>query len=824
MLSTSSPAAAPIRLGVLVIFTPLGIGCATMQTAPTPRPSAAPPYALVPLPERLIPRPGEFRLDAETRIMVSEKDSALLRPLAALFGASLRAASGLSLPIGIATASIAPANAIVIRLDSGARTSASDESYRLVVNERGATLSAATAGGVVNGIETLRQLLPPELESGVRTTSRWSAGTGQQITLSAAGVPARWVIPSVEIEDAPRFRYRGILLDVARYYFPPEFLEKLVDMMATYKFNALQLHLTDDQGWRIEIKKYPKLTQIGAWRKESMVVRDGTPYLGDGIPHGGFYTQEQIRDLVAYAAARHVTIVPEIEMPGHAGAALAAYPELSCTGGPFEVSTKWGVHEDIFCPSEQTFNFLENVLTEVMELFPSEYIHVGGDEVPKTRWKASPVAQELIHREGLKNEEELQSYFIKRIERFLRAHGRKLIGWDEILEGGIAPEATVMSWRGIEGGIAAAQQGHDVIMSPTDYAYLDAYQGDPNTEPRAIGGFLPLDSVYAWEPVPNALTAEQAAHILGGQGNLWTEHVPTSTHAEYMLFPRMLAMSEVFWSPKESRNWESFLARMPVQLARLDALGVNYRVPDPLGLIAERKVLEDRTRVAMNSVVPASVIRYTTDGSEPSASSPVYTSPIDVRVTGAPVTVAARVFMPNGRVGSVVRERIARATWHAAVRPRTDSLQAGLLYAYNEGVFAAADDVTTVPPSRTGTVSRVALRGDEAPEKYGVHLGGYLHVPNDALYTLYLACDDGGKLRLDGELVVDHDGQHDATERAGQVALRAGYHAFDLVYFQAGGGVALRLSVSAPGLSKREVPKEWLVHSGDSLPRPRPSP
>ena len=723
----------------------------------------------------------------------------------------LRAASGLPLRLGAATASEAMPNALVIRLDS-LRANAEDESYRLVVNERGATLTASTTAGLFNGIATVVQLLPPAMAAGVRTTSPWSASGTQQIALAATPAPTQWTIPAVEIEDAPRFRYRGILLDVGRYYFPPEFLTKLVDMMALYKFNALQLHLTDDQGWRVEIKQYPKLTEIGAWRKESMVVRDGERYVGDGKRHGGFYTQQQLRDLVAYARARHVTIIPEIEMPGHAGGALAAYPELSCTGGPFEVSTTWGVHEDIFCPSEQTFTFLQNVLTEVMDIFPSEYIHVGGDEVPKTRWKTSPIAQELIHREGLKNEEELQSYFIKRIERFLRAHGRRLIGWDEILEGGIAPEATVMSWRGIQGGIAAARAGHDVIMTPTDNAYLDYYQGDPKSEPLAIGGFLPLDSVYAWEPMPNVLTAEQGAHILGAQGNLWSEHVPTATHAEYMLFPRVLAMSEVFWSPKDLRNWDGFLARVPPQLARLDGLGANYRVPDPSGLMAERRVIEDHARVAMRSVVPNAVIRYTTDGTDPTAASPAYTAPLEVGVATAPLTVSARVFMPNGRVGTVVRERISRAAWHPALRLRADSLQPGLLYGYAEGVFAAADDVTTVPPARTGIVTRVALRGDEVQEKYGVHLRGYVRVPEDALYTFYLACDDGGKLRIDDELVVDHDGQHDATEKAGQVALRSGYHAFDLVFFQALGGVALKLSVSSPHTAKVEVPVDWLAH------------
>ena len=810
MSSLLSPSRFASRASLALVSA--AVACASAHVSPEPQRSSGVRYAIVPAPRHLVSRVGEFRLDPRTRILVPDTTSPLLRPLADLLAAPLRAASGLPLPILAGTPDQAT-NAIVLRLDSSATSpNAGQESYRLTVDERSATIAATSAAGILYGIETLQQLLPPTLATGIRSTSPWSTSVRSEVNL-AGSRPEQWRIPAVEIEDSPRFRYRGILLDVARYYFEPAFLKKLVDMMALYKFNALQLHLTDDQGWRIEIKKYPRLTQIGAWRKESMVVQDGTPYVGDGKPHGGFYTQEQIRDLVGYAEARHVTIVPEIEMPGHAGAALAAYPELSCTGGPFEVSTRWGVHEDIFCPSEQTFSFLENVLTEVMQLFPSEYIHVGGDEVPKARWKASPIAQEIIRREGLKSEEELQSYFIKRIERFLHAHGRKLVGWDEILEGGIAPEATVMSWRGIEGGITAAKQGHDVIMSPTDYAYLDQYQGDPKTEPLAIGGFLPLDSVYAWEPVPNALTPEQSAHILGAQGNLWTEHVPTAAHAEYMLFPRMFAMSEVFWSPKDARDWDSFARRLPAQFERLDALGANYRVPDPLGLAADRRVLGDRTRVSMSSFIPGSVIRYTTDGSDPTASSPIYTSPVEVRLVPGPATVSARLYLPNGRAGSVVREQISRASWHDAIRASADSLQPGLLYAYDEGVFASADDVTTVPPTRTGIVSQVALRGDEAPEKYGVHLRGFVHVPSDALYTFFLTCDDGGKLRIDGELVVDHDGQHAETTKTGQIALRAGLHVFDLVYFQALGGAALRLAESAPGSSQQNVPAQWFLHA-----------
>jgi hexosaminidase len=390
----------------------------------------------------------------------------------------------------------------------------------------------------------------------------------------------RWAIPAVEIRDAPRFPYRGLLVDVARHYYPPAFIKTVIDLLALYKLNTLHLHLTDDQGWRLEIKKYPRLTEIGAWRKETIVGQHFDPYVGDSTPHGGFYTQDQIRDLVAYAAARQITILPEIEMPGHAQAALAAYPELSCTGGPFEVSTKWGTHENIYCPSERTFAFLEDVLVEVMQLFPSRYIHIGGDEVPKKQWKESPVAQEVIRREGLADEEGLQSYFIRRIERFLIAHQRKLIGWDEILEGGLAPEATVMSWRGDAGGIEAVRQGHDVIMTPANRTYFDYYQGDATVEPLAIGGFLPIDSVYAFEPVPLELTAEQARHVLGAQGNVWTEYIATPDHLEYMLLPRMLALSEVLWSPKEARSWRGFVARLPAHLARLDALGVGYRRMD----------------------------------------------------------------------------------------------------------------------------------------------------------------------------------------------------------------------------------------------------
>ena len=806
MPRTSSRRAGLLAAGAALFLALVAAGCAGTRATPEPVPQVVERYPIIPAPRRLQARPGEFRLDRDTRIMLSNPASTELRTLSELLAAPLRAASGFPLPVSPVPASDHATNAVSIRLTADS-ASGEPESYHLVVTQRGAILSAPTPAGLFHGLQTLRQLLPPELERGVRSVGVWGRGVAQ-MTDSAPAPPARWVIPAVEIEDAPRFPYRGILLDVARWFYPLEFIEKLVDLLALYKLNTLHLHLTDDQGWRLEIEKYPRLTQVGAWRRETIVGQNFDPYVGDGTPHGGFYTQEQMRDLVAYAAARHVTIMPEIEMPGHARSALAAYPELSCTGGPFEVSTRWGVHDDIFCPSEQTFAFLEDVLSEVMQLFPSEYIHIGGDEVPKKQWEDSPVAQEVIRREGLGNEEGLQGYFIRRIEAFLRAHGRRLIGWDETLEGGLAPEATVMSWRGVEGGIEAARQGHDVIMTPANRTYFDYYQGNPAAEPLAIGGFLPLDSVYAFEPVPDNLTTEQAAHVIGGQGNVWTEYISTPARAEYMILPRMLALAEVLWSTKETRNWNRFVVRLPAQFVRLDALGVEYRVPEPIGLGGDRLVLEDSIRLTINSPFPGGEVHYTIDGSDPAVTAPRYAGPLDLHLTHAPVTVSARVFLPNGRGSPVARARIARATWTEPAAVLADTLRLGLAYAYFEGEFHSADDVRQGQPLRVGTVPDVGLRGDERPEHYGVRLSGMLRVPEDALYTFYLSSDDGAKLWIGSEAIADNDG----GSGQGQIALRRGFHPIEVVFFQATGPAKLRLEVSTPGSAKQPVLGEWFAH------------
>lgn len=434
------------------------------------------------------------------------------------------------------------------------------EGYRLSVTKNHISIEAPASNGLFYGVQSLLQLLPAQI---------------YQTDYTLVPQDTRWTVPAVEIIDYPRFEYRGMHLDVGRHFFGIDFVKRYIDLLAMHKMNRFHWHLTEDQGWRIEIKKYPKLTEIGAWRDSTLIGHYGSEKY-DQKRYGGFYTQEEIRDVVEHARKKHITVIPEIELPGHASAALAAYPELGCKENKdYKVKSTWGIFEDIYCPREETFTFLENVLTEVMELFPSKYIHIGGDEAPKKQWEESEFAQKVIRREGLKNEHELQSYFIARIEKFLNKNGRQIIGWDEILEGGLAPNATVMSWRGIKGGIKAAKQHHDVIMTPTTHLYLDYYQADAESEPLAIGGFLPLQKVYSYDPIPDELSDKEARYILGAQANVWTEYMKSAKKVEYMAYPRALAVSEITWSPREKRDFDDFWQRLQTQFKRYKIMGIN---------------------------------------------------------------------------------------------------------------------------------------------------------------------------------------------------------------------------------------------------------
>jgi len=513
--------------------------------------SAEADYQVVPLPDQIEMTDGKaFTLSGSTRIIYPEGNEKMERNAAFL-------ADFLELSTGIrpeTTTDEAKKDAIILSLGL---QDENPEAYRIQIDGQNIRIEGASEAAVFYGLQTLRKSVP--------------VGNYKHVTFSPA-----------TITDAPRFGYRGMMLDVARHFQPVEFVKKYIDLLALHNINRFHWHLTDDQGWRIEIDAYPKLMEISSMRKETVIGRNTGEY--DGTPHGGYYTKEELKDVVAYAAERYITIIPEVDLPGHMLAALAAYPELGCTGGPYEVAREWGVFEDVLCPGkEETFTFLEGVLTEVMEIFPSRYIHIGGDEAPKTRWEKCPDCQARIKDLGLKDrnghtaEHYLQSYVTARIEKFLNDHGRSIIGWDEILEGELAPNATVMSWRGMDGGIQAAQMGHDVIMTPTGYCYFDYYQTqDTEGEPLAIGGYVPVEKVYSFEPAPDQLTAEQKNHILGAQANLWTEYISDPEHVEYMTLPRLAAMSEVQWMQPGKKNYDEFLTRLPHLLALYNKLGYHY--------------------------------------------------------------------------------------------------------------------------------------------------------------------------------------------------------------------------------------------------------
>ncbi len=535
----------------------LGISLLGSPCADAAQPSRAEAAALavIPQPVSVSPGQGHFTITRRTVIWTGRASVAIGEQLARY----LQPATGWTLRVQ--TGGTPPAGAIVLRRDPTLKNVGS-EGYALEVRTGRIVARAREGAGLFYAVQTLRQLLPPE------------------IFREAPVNGVDWTVPAVTIEDWPRFPWRGAHLDVGRHFMPKAFIKKYIDLLALHKLNTFHWHLTEDQGWRIEIAQYPKLTGVGAWRKETIVghqSRDRSQWKFDGTPHGGFYTQEDAREIVAYGKARFVNVMPEIEMPGHAVAAIASYPEIGVTGEPLEVATRWGVFSDILNAEPATVQFMQNVLSEVLEIFPSRYIHIGGDEADKAKWKVNPRIQERIKELGIADEHELQSWFIRQMDGFLTARGRRLVGWDEILEGGLAENAVVMSWRGTKGGIAAARAGHDVIMAPESHTYLNYYQADQTREPLGYPGLLPLDKVYAFEPIPAELEPEFTRHVLGAQAQIWTEYALGPKNVEYQAFPRLTALAEVVWTPPARKDFEGYLARLATHERRLEALDVNFR-------------------------------------------------------------------------------------------------------------------------------------------------------------------------------------------------------------------------------------------------------
>jgi hexosaminidase len=582
-------------------------------------------YNIIPLPQNIEMGAGNsFALTASTTISFPKKDENL-KQIAAFLSEYIQISTGIQLQV-----TDSPISKNNIELQSIFKNE-NKEAYKFDVTQNKISINGSTSAGTFYGVQLLRKVL-------MNTTQK---------------TPIE--LPNVSIVDYPRFGYRGMMLDASRHFAPVDFVKKFIDILALHNINTFHWHLTDDQGWRIEIKKYPKLTEIGSTRAETQVGKNKNEY--DGKPHGGFYTQNEIKEIVDYAQKRFITVIPEIDLPGHMMAALASYPEIGCAGKDYEVRKNWGVSEDVLCVgNEKTFEFLEGVFEELIPLFPANYFHIGGDECPKTSWKNCPKCQAKITELGLIKdskhtaEEKLQSYCISRIEKFLNSKGKKIIGWDEILEGGIAPNATIMSWRSFQGGIEAAQQGHDAIMTPSSHCYFDHYQGnDTKSEPLAIGGFTSIERVYSFEPIPEVLNSEQRKHIIGAQANLWREYISSSDQVEYMILPRLAALSEVLWTAPEKKNYANFVTRLTDLLPIYDELKYNYA----------KNILEVSPQITMDSENSSLILSlkttskdpvyYTLDGSNPTVNSEVFKKDISIK---NPVTVKAAV------IGSTQKSKI----------------------------------------------------------------------------------------------------------------------------------------------------------------------
>ncbi len=727
--------------------------------------------SIIPYPVALTKGKGNFTINKDTKIISTD----LSAGTAATFLAELISASS-QFSINAGSESVS-SNFIEFKIQTGLEA----EAYELNVTDKSIIIAASTPAGLFYGVQTLRQMLSEKIEKRDKSATSWS-------------------VPLASISDKPTYSWRGMHLDVSRHFFSKEFLKSFIDRMALYKFNKFHLHLTDDQGWRVEIKKYPELTSKGAWRvfndqdsicidksKENPDFALPVEFMKDtpeGKVYGGFYTQDEIKELVQYAADRFITIVPEIDMPGHMKAVLNSYPELSCVDG-----AGWGKIFSIpLCPCEETtYQFAENVLSEIAELFPGEYIHIGGDEVDKSTWEQSPACKTLIKKEKLKNVHELQSYFIRRMEKFLLSKNKKMIGWDEVLEGGVDSTTNIMYWRGWvpDAPIKAAQNHNDVIMSPTSHCYFD-YLPDNTT----------LEKMYGFNPIPEKLTGHDAKRIIGVQANIWTEWIPTVSRLDYQTMPRMLALAEVGWA--KSTSYDDFNSRVSHHYRRMDELKINYRLPD-LPALRENVVFIDKETLTLEKPTAVTEIRYTTDGSTPTAASTLYNDPITVDNS---TTFKVLTLGVGGRAGNTYTLKYDKQTYSPSVTPAFN----GIKCRYFEGnSFNSVKDTVSAKFIRQAIVNEITIPSFCREESYALKFTTYIEVPEDGIYTFYQASDDGAVLRVDDRIVIDHDGFKGSNEVRGQIALQKGSHFLELSYFEAGGGNSVTLQFDGPSLQKRKL-------------------
>lgn len=702
---------------------------------------------IIPRPLSVIQHNGFFRMNANTKLIALTPEA---KKVASFFAAKIKTSTGYDLKN---STKISNKNVIQLIINDSIT---SDEGYRLEADTQQVSIQAKTAQGLFYGMQTFMQLLPAEIESSTLIRN------------------VAWKLPAVTINDEPRFEYRGFMLDVCRHFIPVENIKKQLETLSIFKINTFHWHLTDDQGWRIEIKKYPNLTEIGSKRIDP-----------DGHLYSGFYTQEQIKDVVAYAAERFITVIPEIEMPGHALGAIASYPTLSCFPRKFKVRNIMGIEQDVYCAGkEETFRFLEDVISEVALLFPGKYFHIGGDECPKDKWKICPLCQQRMKDKGLKDEHELQSYFVQRIEKILTAHGKKMIGWDEILEGGLAPSATVMSWRGEKGGIEAATMNHDVIMTPsTEGMYLDYYQGDPKIEPVAIGGYVTLEKTYSYDPMPEEIPVDKQKFVKGVQCNVWTEFMYNPDIVEYRMYPRILALAELAWTAKNQKNYSDFLRRLDNVQVRLDKHLINYYIPRPeqpngsCNFIA----FTDTVSLKFTTSRPVKLV-YTLDGSVPDIHSMVYTKTLFFHHSSV---LNIRSVLPSGKMCKNRKIEIEKQQLSSAlplIQPHK-----GLKLQYADGLFLKMDDLKNAKNWKDTIINKVnditslkkiVISADILP--YAAIAEGYIFIPEDGVFFL---SSDLEKVWIDGTICIDNTGEvklysrHDSSR-----ALAKGYHRFKAAF------------------------------------------
>lgn len=709
---------------------------------------------IIPMPQNLVQNQGVFKLSSGTSFGATTDEA---KTVAEFFAAKMRNATGYNI-------SVSDKGDITLTLD--AALDVNDEGYTLDVTSEGVTVKAKTPQGLFYGMQSFMQLLPAEIESAEK----------------ASGIA--WQAPAVSIKDEPRFGYRGVMLDVCRHFIPVEDIKKQIDVLSLFKINRLHWHLTEDQGWRIEIKKYPKLTEVGSKRID-----------GEGTEYKGYYTQEEIKEVVKYAQDRFITIVPELEMPGHELAAIAAYPELSCKGEAITPRVIWGVEDIVMCPGkEDMFVFLENVIKEMVELFPGTYFHVGGDECPKTSWKNCPTCQARIKKEGLKAdgkhtaEERLQSYVITRMEGVLAKYGKKIIGWDEILEGGLSPDATVMSWRGEEGGIASALQDHDVIMTPGGNGmYLDHYQGDSKIEPVAIGGYTTLEKTYSYNPTPDTLVAMKKDHFVKGvQTNIWTEYLYNVDLVEYRMYPRVLALSEIGWTNVDRKNFDDFARRINNAYVRLDEHAVNYHIPQPEQPNGSCNFVAfvDSTSLEFKTTRPVKMV-YTLDGTEPTAQSTEYTAPLTFTET---TTLKIASALPSGKLSPVRTIQVEKQT--LAPAKEVAKTTPGLNMQVFDGMYLNVEALKSanVQPKTTKVIKetkelREQVQTSESMrgvKQYAAVAEGYVNIPEDGVYYI---SSDLEEVWIDGKLLINNGGEVKRFSRHdNSVALAKGLHEIKAVF------------------------------------------